>query len=70
MEISKCPFCGGGTTEVHKDRTMPVGKDMYYIKHVSDKEVCGLVDAFGAYRSRLYSTPEEAVEMWNKRCYE
>ena len=67
MEIKKCPFCGVGKTEVFKDRTLLNGHYYYYVKHVSETNVCGLVDAFGAYRSRLFSTPEKAVAAWNGR---
>ena len=69
LELSRCPFCGGSAeiVKAKPDKSLKPGVDYYYIKHIAAKESCGLVDAFGAYRSRLFSTPEKAVAAWNGR---
>lgn len=72
LELSRCPFCGGSAELVlaKHDKSLKPGVDYYYIKHVAYKDTCGLVDAFGAFRSRLYPFAEEAVAMWNRRYHE
>ena len=56
IKLKSCPFCGG-KAEIHR-----TSGDEYYVDCSLENGFCHAIP-----RTWDYSTPEEAVEAWNRR---
>lgn len=70
-KLKPCPFCGGSPyirEIVFCDLPAAVAADDGLIEHIKKyRVICYNALCFAHQQTRLFSTPEKAIEAWNRR---